>query len=80
MQENLKSGSTDPTDPPATPGNGDIDADGKLTVSDVIVMQKYLLGIHALTETEAAAADVTGDGDIDIFDLGMMKNMLLVLE
>ena len=39
------------------------------------MMQKYLLGISALTDT--AAGDVCEDGKLNVFDLAVMKNMLL---
>ncbi|MBQ8079419.1 MAG: dockerin type I repeat-containing protein [Oscillospiraceae bacterium] len=54
---------------------GDVDADGKVGVSDVIMMQKYLLGLGKLTDP--AQADLHKDGVIDIFDLAMLKHIAL---
>lgn len=54
--------------------SGDVDADGRLGVSDVVMMQKYLLNAGTLTNPDAG--DVCKDGSIDVFDLGMMKRML----
>ena len=54
---------------------GDVDADGTIAVSDVILMQRYLLGSAELNDP--AQADVCDDGVIDIFDLSMLKRTLL---
>ena len=53
---------------------GDYNADGKVDTADVVVLQKYLLGGKV---TIFADADVVEDGVTDIYDLGMLKRMLL---
>ena len=63
-----------PTEEPAAL-LGDVDADGTIAVSDVILMQRYLLGSAELNDP--AQADVCDDGVIDIFDLSMLKRTLL---
>lgn len=54
---------------------GDVNADGSRSVADAVMLQKYLLGLGALTAPEAA--DTTGDGTADSFDLAVLKRMLL---
>ncbi len=54
---------------------GDVNADGVYSILDTVMMQKYLLGLTALTD--ASAADVCEDGKLNVFDLAVMKNMLL---
>lgn len=56
---------------------GDCNNDGEFTISDAIILQKWLL---AVPDTELAnwkAADLCEDGKIDVFDLCMMKRMLV---
>jgi hypothetical protein len=57
--------------PPPSPGalKGDIDGDGKVDLSDIILIADFLTGKQALTPAQQAAADVDGDGKIDIFDI-----------
>ncbi len=53
---------------------GDVNADGAFTMLDVVMMQKYLLNMSALTDMQAG--DVSSDGRINIFDLNVMKQMM----
>ena len=49
---------------------GDINADGRVNVLDVIAMIKYYNGIgDGLSEEQLKAADVTGDGKVNLFDV-----------
>ncbi len=54
---------------------GDVNADGERTVLDVVMMQKFLLNIGDLTD--ASAGDLCEDGRINVFDLAIMKRMVL---
>ncbi|MBR3630920.1 MAG: hypothetical protein IKN55_10705 [Oscillospiraceae bacterium] len=56
---------------------GDLDGDGIVTVTDVIFLQRYLLCGMPLTQAEADCADVYEDGEVDVFDLAILKRMLL---
>lgn len=64
-----------PTDPEASTLSGDVDADGKLSIIDSIMLQKYLLCTGNLTAPQNA--DLCEDGVINAFDLAMMKKMLI---
>ena len=55
--------------------SGDINADGILGVTDIIMLQKYILAAGSLNAPDAA--DLNNDGVIDIFDLGLIKRLLL---
>ncbi|MBR7038286.1 MAG: hypothetical protein IKI21_03445, partial [Oscillospiraceae bacterium] len=66
---------TTPTDPQPAAVRGDVDADGKVSVSDVVMLQKYLLGAGSLKAP--AQADLYEDGRVDVFDLAMLKRLLL---
>ncbi len=54
---------------------GDVNSDGEFTVSDVIQMQKWLLGMDDLTNWKSG--DLYENGMIDVFDLCLMKRMLI---
>ena len=56
---------------------GDVNDDGEVTVTDVIVMQGWLLGHDNVTMYAPQNADIDGDGTADVFDLGLMKRILL---
>ncbi|MDE6101557.1 MAG: hypothetical protein K2F73_01060, partial [Ruminococcus sp.] len=45
------------------------------TVADVVTMQKYILGTESLKDIKAG--DVNGDESTDVFDLCLMKNMII---
>lgn len=64
-----------PTDPETV--QGDLDGDGEISVTDVIVLTRHLLCTSPMEPEAAAFADVTGDGEVDVFDLAMLKRMLL---
>lgn len=54
---------------------GDVNADGRFSVADVVMMQKWLLGSGGLTDWKAG--DLYQDDRIDVFDLCIMKRMLV---
>ncbi|MDE5564180.1 MAG: leucine-rich repeat protein, partial [Oscillospiraceae bacterium] len=57
---------------------GDVSGDGELNVLDIVMMQKWLLGVGEMTV--AQAADINDDGEVDIFDLALMKRALLAAQ
>ncbi len=61
--------------PEDKPTAGDVDRDGQLSTADLVLLQKWLLA--ADVEISSENADLCPDGVIDIFDLGMMKHILL---
>lgn len=56
--------------------SGDIDGDGALSVADIILFQKWLLG-QRVEMANAMAADCNGDGVLDIYDMGLLKRELM---
>ncbi len=54
---------------------GDVNADGVFDLADVVMMQKYLLGMGSLTDWDAG--DLCMYGTINVLDLCFMKQMLL---
>ncbi len=64
------------TEPPADV-DGDVNEDGQRTVADIVLLQKYLLGVESLTAEQAATADLSGDKVLNAFDLAILKKLLL---
>ena len=54
---------------------GDANADGSFDISDLVMLQNWLLTAGDLTDWQAA--DLCEDGRIDVFDLVMMKRLYL---
>ncbi|MCI7804819.1 MAG: DUF6055 domain-containing protein [Oscillospiraceae bacterium] len=65
----------DDTDPVSGKVRGDVNADGKFDISDLVMMQKWLLGSGELTDWQAG--DLIEDAKIDAFDMIMMKRLIL---
>lgn len=58
---------------------GDLNGDGNITISDMLMEKSYLLG-ETLSPTAMVAGDLTGDGKITITDFLKVKSFLLGLE
>ena len=56
---------------------GDVNADGKFDISDVVLLQKWLLGSSDVTLPNWKAADFCEDGKLNVLDLCMMKCKLI---
>lgn len=58
------------------PSDGDINADGEVSVSDAVSLQKWLLGDEDTVMLNWKAADLCGDDQIDAFDLCVLKKLI----
>lgn len=56
---------------------GDVNRDGTFGVSDVILLQKWLLSVPDTYLANWKAADFYEDGKLDVFDLCLMKRALI---
>lgn len=56
---------------------GDVNGDGALTSSDLVLLSRYMLGTVALTDEQIAAADVNGDGLITAADTVLLAKKIL---
>lgn len=56
---------------------GDVNADGKFTVADVVALQKWLLAVPDAKLPDWKAGDLCEDDRLDAFDLCLMKRELL---
>ncbi len=55
---------------------GDVNADDQFTVTDLIMMQKWLINAPDVSLTNWRAGDLCTDGVINVFDLSIMKRDL----
>lgn len=55
------------------PLRGDVNQDGSTSMADIILLQKYLLGLEPLTESQFSQADLNENGTVDAFDLALLK-------
>ena len=56
---------------------GAVNADGALSVTDAVLLQKWLLAVPDAKLTDWKAADLCEDNIINVFDLHLLKRMLL---
>ena len=57
--------------------SGDVNADGQFNVSDVVLLQKWLLAVPDTYLADWKAADLCEDDRLDVFDLCLMKRALV---
>ena len=56
---------------------GDLNGDNEFNISDVLTLQKYLLGGSDTEITDWKQADLNSDGVLDVFDLVLMRKKLI---
>lgn len=56
---------------------GDINSDGYVNVSDLVLLQKYLLNSGVFTAEQYANADLNRDSVVDVFDMADMRKKVL---
>lgn len=54
---------------------GDVNADGKFNIADMVMLEKYLLGNGSLIEY--SAGDLCADGKINVFDMCLMRELYI---
>lgn len=59
---------------------GDINNDGEIDITDLVILRKGLAGLVELNEKESLAADINKDGNVDITDLVILRKYLAGLE
>lgn len=57
--------------------SGDADGDGELTVSDIVLLQKWLLAVPNVNIPYWQAVDMYDDDKLDVFDLCLLKQKLV---
>ena len=57
--------------------DGDVNDDGKYSVADLVILEKWLLGNHDTVLKNWKNADLCTDGKLDTFDLCLMRKELV---
>ena len=56
---------------------GDINLDGKVTIADAVLLQKWLLAVPNTVLPDWKAGDMNGDGRLNVVDLTLLKRSLI---
>lgn len=56
---------------------GDVNLDEKVTVSDAVLLQKYLAGSETLTDEQLENSDMNDDDKVNVIDLIMLKREII---
>lgn len=52
---------------------GDINQNSAITLSDTVLLQKYLLNLEPLTSSQMEIADINSDGRVNVLDICLLK-------
>ena len=63
--------------PAETVRNGDVNSDGVFNIADVVLLQKWLLAVPDTHLENWKAADLCEDNRLDVFDLCLMRRLLI---
>lgn len=56
---------------------GDVNTDGAITVADLVMTSKYILGQTSMSTDDYILSDLTFDGNTDVFDLILMRKLIV---
>jgi len=62
------------------PLDGDVNGDGHIDAADMLLVQRYLLGLGTMTSAQLAVSDIApagGDGVVDVGDLVVLQQLVL---
>lgn len=59
-----------------SPGKGDINGDGQVTLADVLLLQRYLAGGTTLDSTQLSHADTNSDGAVTLSDVLLIQKYI----
>jgi hypothetical protein len=61
----------------AEPVKGDVSGDGKIDVTDVVLLQKWLLAVSDTNPDDWKAGDLNENDRLDVSDLCLIKQMVI---
>ncbi|MBQ9610633.1 MAG: cadherin-like beta sandwich domain-containing protein [Lachnospiraceae bacterium] len=68
------------TDSDVTKINGDINGDGKITVLDIVKIQRIIVGLDDLDDAMTKACDLNGDGKVTVLDIVKLQRHIVGIE
>jgi endo-1,4-beta-xylanase len=57
-----------------------VNGDGGITLLDMLLVKRHILGLGTLTGDQFSAADINGDGRVDLLDCLKVKRHILGYE
>lgn len=57
---------------------GDVNCDGAFNIADAVTLQNYILGRKKFNEQQFNIADLNFDGNVDAFDMVLMRKLIIV--
>lgn len=64
-------------EPVETEIKGDLNTDNTLSLLDLIVLQRHLVTLETISNEQFHLADMNADGNVDIYDLALLKHAVL---
>ncbi len=55
---------------------GDLDENGEVNMADAVLLSKYLLTEKKLTQTQYSTADINSDGNVNTYDMVLMRKLV----
>ncbi|SFX24214.1 CotH kinase family protein [Ruminococcus sp. XPD3002] len=55
---------------------GDLDENGEVNIADAVILSKYLLTEKKLTQTQYSTADINSDGNVNTYDMVLMRKLV----
>lgn len=55
---------------------GDMDENGEVNMADAVLLSKYLLTEKKLTQTQYSTADINSDGNVNTYDMVLMRKLV----
>ena len=56
---------------------GDVNKDGKTNITDLVLVEKWLLSVPDTVLSDWKSADMNNDGILDVFDLVMLRKAVI---
>ena len=56
---------------------GDININKKVDVSDIVIMNKYLVKLEKFSEQQFFLADINDDGKVNVFDYILIRRKVM---
>ncbi len=59
---------------------GDVNGDGKVSVLDIVKLQRYMVGLDEIDDTAISLYDLNGDGKVSVLDIVKLQRHIVGIE